>query len=60
MKHVISAIRLILTGIVALLLVLLFVALEGCTVGPKYVRPTTPTTATYKEEPPVGFKEADQ
>jgi outer membrane protein TolC len=60
MKHVISAIRLILTGIVALLLVLLFVALEGCTVGPKYIKPTAPTTAAYKEEPPVGFKEADQ
>src|SRR3984893_3275740 len=60
MKHVISAVRLILTGIVALLLVLLFVALEGCTVGPKYIKPTTPTTATYKEEAPASFKEADQ
>jgi hypothetical protein len=46
MNHVIRVIRLILTGIIALLLVLLFVAIEGCTVGPKYVRPTAPTTAT--------------
>jgi NodT family efflux transporter outer membrane factor (OMF) lipoprotein len=61
MKYVIGgAIRLILTGIVALLLVLLFVALEGCTVGPKYVRPTAPTTAAYKEGAPAAFKESDQ
>jgi NodT family efflux transporter outer membrane factor (OMF) lipoprotein len=61
MKHVIGGvIRLILTGIVALLLVLLLVALEGCTVGPKYVRPTAPTTAAYKEDAPAAFKESDQ
>src|ERR1700680_4696127 len=60
MNYVIGALRLILTGIVALLLVLLFVALEGCSVGPKYIRPTAPTAATYKEEPPATFKEADQ
>ena len=60
MSYVIGAARLILTGIVALLLVLLIVALEGCTVGPKYVRPTAPTTAAYKEEPPASFKETDQ
>ena len=35
-------------------------ALEGCTVGPKYVKPTVPTTATYKEETPASFKESDQ
>jgi NodT family efflux transporter outer membrane factor (OMF) lipoprotein len=40
--------------------VLLFVALEGCTVGPKYVKPTVPSTSTYKEEPPASFKELDQ
>src|ERR1700737_4448020 len=60
MNYVIGALRLILTGIVALLLVLLFVALEGCTVGPKYVRPTAPAATTYKEEPPGAFKESDQ
>jgi|HubBroStandDraft_4_1064222.scaffolds.fasta_scaffold01540_7 NodT family efflux transporter outer membrane factor (OMF) lipoprotein len=60
MKYVIGVARLILTGIVALLLVLLLVALEGCTVGPKYIKPTTPITAAYKEEPPAAFKESNQ
>src|ERR1700693_5024643 len=60
MNHVIGVVRLILAAIVALLLVLLFVALEGCTVGPKYIKPTAPTTATYKEEVPAAFKDSDQ
>ena len=60
MSYVIGVVRLILTGIVALLLVLLVVALEGCTVGPKYVKPTVPTTATFKEEAPGSFNESDQ
>src|ERR1700719_4418823 len=59
MNLVIGVVRLVLTGIVALLLVLLLVALEGCTVGPKYIRPTVPTTATYKEEAPGSFQESD-
>jgi len=57
MKYVIGVVRLILTGIVALLLVLV---LAGCTVGPKYVKPTVPTTPSYKEEAPASFKESDQ
>jgi NodT family efflux transporter outer membrane factor (OMF) lipoprotein len=60
MKYMLVVARYILTSIVALLLVLLFVALEGCTVGPKYVKPTVPSTSTYKEEPPASFKESDQ
>jgi NodT family efflux transporter outer membrane factor (OMF) lipoprotein len=60
MNYLFFAVRYILTSIVALLLVLVFVALEGCTVGPKYVKPTAPATPTYKEEPPASFKEADQ
>jgi NodT family efflux transporter outer membrane factor (OMF) lipoprotein len=60
MKYAIGVARLIFTGIVALLLVLLMVALEGCTVGPKYVRPSVPTTPAYKEETPASFKESDQ
>src|ERR1700693_280822 len=60
MNHVIGVVRLILAAIVALLLVLLFVALEVCTFGPKYTSPTAPTAATYKEEPPAAFKESDQ
>jgi NodT family efflux transporter outer membrane factor (OMF) lipoprotein len=60
MKYIIGTVRLVFTGIVALLLVLLLVALEGCMVGPKYIKPTAPTTAAYKEEPPAAFKESDQ
>jgi NodT family efflux transporter outer membrane factor (OMF) lipoprotein len=60
MKYVTRMARLILTGIVALLLVLLMVALEGCTVGPRYVKPSVPTTRSYKEETPASFKESDQ
>jgi len=57
MKYVLAAVRFILTGIVALLLVLL---LAGCTVGPKYVKPSAPTTPTYKEEASGSFKESEQ
>jgi NodT family efflux transporter outer membrane factor (OMF) lipoprotein len=60
MNYVIGVVRLILTGIVALLLVLLIVALEGCTVGPKYIKPSVPATATFKEEAPASFKESGQ
>jgi NodT family efflux transporter outer membrane factor (OMF) lipoprotein len=60
MNYVLAVVRFILTGIVAVLLVLLIVALEGCTVGPKYVKPTAPTTPAYKEEVPGSFKESDQ
>jgi hypothetical protein len=60
MKYVLAVVRFILTSIVALLLVLLIVALEGCTVGPKYVKPTVPTTPAYKEEVPGLFKESGQ
>jgi NodT family efflux transporter outer membrane factor (OMF) lipoprotein len=57
MKYVLGAARFILTSVIALILVLL---LAGCTVGPKYIRPTVPTTPTYKEEAPASFKEAGQ
>src|SRR6267378_1694480 len=57
MKYVIGAARFILTSVVALILVLL---IAGCTVGPKYVKPAVPTTATYKEEAPAAFKESEQ
>jgi NodT family efflux transporter outer membrane factor (OMF) lipoprotein len=57
MNYALTAVRFILTGIVALLLVLL---LAGCTVGPRYVRPTVPTTPAYKEEAPGSFKGSDQ
>jgi NodT family efflux transporter outer membrane factor (OMF) lipoprotein len=60
MRYLFGVMRFILTGIVALFLVLLIVALDGCTVGPKYVKPTVPTTPAYKEEVPGSFKESDQ
>jgi NodT family efflux transporter outer membrane factor (OMF) lipoprotein len=31
--------------------------LGGCMVGPKYVKPTTPAPAAFKESPPDSFKE---
>ncbi len=57
MRYFFAVMRFIVTSIVALLLVLL---LAGCTVGPKYVKPTVPTTPAYKEEAPGSFKESDQ
>src|SRR5882762_7051312 len=54
MRYFLAVMRFIVTSIVALLLVLL---LAGCTVGPKYVKPTVPTTPAYKEEAPGSFKE---
>ena len=53
MKYALVTFRYIVTGIFALLLVLLIFALESCTVGPKYVRPSAPTPQTYKEQPPA-------
>jgi NodT family efflux transporter outer membrane factor (OMF) lipoprotein len=50
MKHlVIGVVRLVLTGIIAALLML---ALAGCMVGPRYVKPSAPTTSNYKEVAP--------
>src|SRR5260370_26751435 len=57
MNHVFFAARFILTYIVAFLLALL---LAGCTVGPRYARPSVPSTPAYKEEVPSSFKESDQ
>jgi NodT family efflux transporter outer membrane factor (OMF) lipoprotein len=60
MRYFFAVMRFLLTSIVALLLVLLIVALEGCTVGPKYVKSSVPMTPAYKEELPASFKESDQ
>jgi NodT family efflux transporter outer membrane factor (OMF) lipoprotein len=60
MKYALAAFRYIVTSIVALLFVLLVVALESCTVGPKYVRPNAPTPTTYKEQPPAANKGSEQ
>ncbi|MDQ1472068.1 MAG: hypothetical protein QOJ99_3548 [Bryobacterales bacterium] len=37
----------------------LLVLIAGCSVGPKYVRPSVPVAPLYKETPPASFKEAD-
>src|SRR5260370_31807358 len=57
MRYFFVVVRYIVTGIVALLLGLL---LAGCTVGPRYIKPTVPMTAAYKEEAPGSFKGFDQ
>jgi NodT family efflux transporter outer membrane factor (OMF) lipoprotein len=56
MRYVSGVTRLILTGIAALPVFLL----AGCTVGPKYIRPTVPMTLGYKEEAPDSFQELNQ
>ncbi len=60
MSYLLTIVRYILTGIVAVLLVLLIVTLEGCTVGPKYAKPSTPMTPAYKEEVPASYQGAEQ
>jgi len=59
MSYLLSGLRYILASIVALsvalllflLLVLVVTALVGCTVGPKYVKPSTPTPAGSSRGP---------
>ena len=60
MSYLLTIVRYILTGIVAVLVVLLIVALEGCTVGPKYAKPSAPMTPAYKEEVPASYQGAEQ
>ena len=60
MTYLLSGLRYTLTGIIGVLLVLLVVALAGCTVGPKYVRPSAPTPATYKEQASDSSQASDQ
>jgi len=50
------ALRLVLTTIA---LVLMAMAFAGCTVGPKYVKPSVPMTPAYKEAAPAAFKETE-
>jgi NodT family efflux transporter outer membrane factor (OMF) lipoprotein len=37
----------------------LAVLLAGCSIGPKYTRPSVPAAPAYKETPPASFKEVD-
>jgi NodT family efflux transporter outer membrane factor (OMF) lipoprotein len=41
-----------------LALAIAVIALAGCSVGPKYQKPSVPTPAAYKESPPTEFKES--
>ena len=60
MKYAFVAFSYVVTSILAVLLVLLVVALEGCTVGPKYVKPSVPTTPAYKEEVHASYQGSEQ
>jgi NodT family efflux transporter outer membrane factor (OMF) lipoprotein len=60
MTYLLARFRYMVTGIIALLLVLLVVTLVGCTVGPKYVKASVPTPTAYKEQPPASYQGADQ
>jgi NodT family efflux transporter outer membrane factor (OMF) lipoprotein len=60
MNYLLAGLRYALTGIIAVLLVLVVIALSGCMVGPKYVKPSTPTPAAYKEQPPASYEGAQQ
>lgn len=60
MTYLVGRLRYTFAGIIAPLLVLLLITLVGCTVGPKYVKPSTPTPAAYKEQPPASHPRASQ
>jgi NodT family efflux transporter outer membrane factor (OMF) lipoprotein len=60
MSYLLTGLRCTLTGLTALLLLLLVITLMGCVVGPKYVKPTTATPAAYKEQPPASYQGANQ
>ena len=60
MKYAFVVFRYVVTSILAVLLVLLVVELEGCTVGPKYVKPSVPTTPAYKEGVPASYQGSEQ
>jgi NodT family efflux transporter outer membrane factor (OMF) lipoprotein len=60
MKYALATFRFIVVGIVALLLVLVIIALSSCTVGPRYVKPSTTTPAAFKEAPPAAYQGADR
>lgn len=60
MKYAFVVCRYVVTSTLAVLLVLLVVELEGCTVGPKYVKPSVPTTPAYKEGVPASYQGSEQ
>jgi NodT family efflux transporter outer membrane factor (OMF) lipoprotein len=60
MSYLLAGLRHTLTGILAVLLVLVVIALAGCMVGPRYAKPGTPTPTAYKEQPPASYQGAQQ
>ena len=48
-----------LRAVVLLVAAVLGLALSGCTVGPKYVRPSTPLAPAFNEPLPENFKSVD-
>ena len=60
MTYSLVRLRYTLTGIMALLLVLLVTTLVGCTVGPRYVKASVPTPTAYKEQPAASSQGADK
>jgi NodT family efflux transporter outer membrane factor (OMF) lipoprotein len=59
MTHLLPRLRYTLTSLIALL-ILMVITLVGCTVGPRYVKASTPTPTAYKEQPPASYEGADQ
>jgi NodT family efflux transporter outer membrane factor (OMF) lipoprotein len=59
MTCLLPRLRYTLTSLIALL-ILMVITLVGCTVGPRYVKASTPTPAAYKEQPPASYQGADQ
>ena len=60
MTRLLARLRYTLTRIMTLPLVLWIITLVGCTVGPRYARPSTPTPTAFKEQPPASYPGADQ
>jgi NodT family efflux transporter outer membrane factor (OMF) lipoprotein len=59
MTHLLARLRFTLTSLIALP-ILMLITLLGCTVGPRYVKASTPTPTAYKEQPPASDQGADQ
>ena len=60
MIYLLTTLRRVLNGIIAVLLLTVIIDLTGCTVGPKYIKASSPTPMAYKEQPPASYPGADQ
>jgi NodT family efflux transporter outer membrane factor (OMF) lipoprotein len=59
MTYLLARLRYTLTSPIALL-ILVVITFVGCTVGPRYVKASTPTPTAYKEQPPASYQGTDQ